>query len=81
MDTLGLAYYKKGLYGNALIEFLDSVKKIPDHPVVNYHLGLAYHKKGDRQPAMDALKKALEISDTFDGADHARQLLSELENG
>ncbi|MFN2359363.1 MAG: tetratricopeptide repeat protein, partial [Desulfotignum sp.] len=81
MDTLGLAYYKKELYGNALNEFLDSVKKIPDHPVVNYHLGLTYHKRGDRAQAIASLTKALELSDQFDGADNARQLLSELENG
>jgi len=80
MDTLGMVYYKKELYGNALNEFLDSLKKIPNNPVVNYHLGLAYHKKKDRTLAINALKKALKLSDKFEDAEHARQLLAELED-
>ncbi|MFH2061025.1 MAG: tetratricopeptide repeat protein [Pseudomonadota bacterium] len=79
MDTMGMAYYGKELYGNAIHEFLDSLKKIPDHPVVNYHLGLAYHKNGDKQKALDALKKAMSLSDKFDEVDNARQIITELE--
>ena len=79
MDTMGMAYYGKKLYGNAIQEFLDSLKQIPDHPVVNYHIGLAYHKKGDNQKALDALKTALSLNDKFDGADNARQIIDELE--
>jgi len=77
-DTLGMVYYNKKLYGNSVNEFLDSLKKIPDHPVVNYHLGLAYHKRGNKELAVQALKKALQISDKFEEADLARQLLVEL---
>ena len=79
MDTLGMVYYKKGLYGNAVNEFLDSLKKIPDNPVVTYHLGLAYHKKKNKKLAINALKRALKLSDKFEDAKYARQLLSELE--
>jgi len=79
MDTLGMVYYKKGLYGNAANEFLDSLKKIPENPIVNYHLGLAYHKKENNKLAIAALKKALEINDKFEDAKKAKQLLLELE--
>ena len=79
MDTLGLVYYKKGLYGNAINEFLDCLKKIPDDPVVNYHLGLAYEKKEKKDLAVRALKKALKLNSDFEDADNARQLLAKLE--
>ena len=79
MDTLGMAYYRKELYGNAANEFLDSLKKIPNNPTVNYHLGLAYAKKGDKSLAVASLKKALELSDKFEEAKEAEQLISELE--
>lgn len=78
MDTLGLAYYKKGFYDNAVAEFLDSLELRPDHPVVHYHLGLAYFKKGDKDQARKELEKALKLDQNFDGADNARQILSKL---
>ena len=31
MDTLGWIYYKKGLYGNAVQEFSDSLEKLPEN--------------------------------------------------
>ena len=79
MDTLGLAFYKKELYGNAAGQFLDSLKEMPEHPTVNYHLGLTYHKQGKVQQAKKFLSKALELSDSFDGADKARKILDQLE--
>ena len=78
MDTLGLAYYKKGFYDNAIAEFLDSLELRPDHPMVHYHLGLAYFKKGDKDQARKELEKALKLDQKFDGADNARQILSKL---
>jgi tetratricopeptide (TPR) repeat protein len=49
MDTLGWIYYKKGLYGNAVQEFSDSLEKLPENATVNYHLGAALLKKGIRR--------------------------------
>ena len=51
MDTLGLIYFKKGLYDSAIGEFADSLEKIPGNAVVHYHLGLTYHKKGAKNKA------------------------------
>nr|MDA8134184.1 tetratricopeptide repeat protein [Desulfobacteraceae bacterium] len=79
MDTLGLAYYRKELYGNAANEFLDALKKMPDNATVNYHLGLAYAKKGDKDLALAALKKTLELNSRFEEAKAAEQLISELQ--
>ncbi len=52
MDTMGLAYYNKELYGNAVNEFLDSLQKLPDNAEIHYHLGMAYNKKGDLEKAI-----------------------------
>ena len=78
MDTLGLVFYKKGLYDSAIAEFSDSLEKIPDNAIVHYHLGLAYYQKGDVHRARIALEKALSLNQNFDEADAARQILSKL---
>jgi tetratricopeptide (TPR) repeat protein len=78
MDTLGLIYFKKGLYDIAIQEFTDSLEKIPDNPIIHYHLGRAYYKKGNKELARVELEKALSLDDSFDGSEEARQILSEL---
>ena len=77
MDTLGLVYYKKGLYDNAIGEFNDSIAKLPDNATIRYHLGLAYYKKGENEKARAALEKALSLDGPFDGAAEARRILEE----
>ncbi len=78
MDTLGWIYFKKGLYGNAIREFTDSLDKLPGNPIVYYHLGAAYLKNGRKAEAKAQLEKALEIDDSFNGAKDAMRMLSEL---
>ncbi len=78
MDTLGWIYYKKGLYGNAVQEFSDSLEKLPENATVNYHLGAALFKKGDQARAKSSLEKALALDGNFDDADDARRMLSEI---
>ena len=78
IDTMGWVYYKRGLYDSAISEFSDSLAKIPQNPSVNYHLGMAYYKKGDPEQARIYLEKALNISDSFDGAPEAKQVLADL---
>ena len=78
MDTLGLVYYKKGLFDSAIGEFTDSLEQLPDNAVVHYHLGMTYYKKGDKNSARIAIEKALSLNQEFDGADEARQILSNL---
>jgi len=78
MDTLGWVYYKKGFYDLAIAEFMDSIEKNPEIPAVHYHLGLAYHQNGENEKARAALEKALSLDDSFDGAEKAKEILSEL---
>ena len=78
MDTLGWVYYKKGLYDSAIGEFADCLEKMPDNPTVIYHLGMAYYKKGDLENARAELEKALQLDESFSGADEAKRILAEL---
>ena len=76
MDTLGWIYYQKGLYGSAIKELLGSLEKIPENPVVHYHLGLAYFKHGKPADARAELEIALGLDPQFDGSEDARKVLS-----
>ena len=78
MDTLGLVYYKKGFYDNAIAEFRGSLEKIPENATVHYHLGMAYYKKGESDRARTSLKKALRLDANFDHAEEAKKVLAEL---
>jgi tetratricopeptide (TPR) repeat protein len=78
MDTMGFAYYKKALYGNAVAEFLDCLDKQPNNPIARYHLGLAYYGKGEKEQALKELSRAIELNDNFPGANRAKELIEEI---
>ena len=73
-----IEYYKKNVYGQAIGLLEESAKKMPTHPLVQYHLGMAYYKKGDSDRAREQLEKALNIQPDFPGSEQARQVLAEL---
>jgi predicted Zn-dependent protease len=50
----------------------------PDHPVLNYHLGAAYSKAGQRADAIAYLKKAVVSVTPFDELNDAKALLAEV---
>ena len=77
-DTLGWVYYKKGLAPLAIRSFKLCVAAKPDNPTFLAHLGLAYAQNKDREPARQALKKALGMKADFDGAADARATLAQL---
>jgi len=79
MDTLGWIYYLKGSYLNAIAELRDSVELDLDNPIINYHLGLAYHKNNQQDEAKESLENALEIAPNFKGAEDARKILEAIE--
>jgi tetratricopeptide (TPR) repeat protein len=80
-DTLGLVYYKKGLYDYAIGELNTAVHKLPDSAVIRYHLGMAYLKKGNAEKSRRELEKALNLNDSFEGAEEARKALAGLDEG
>jgi Tfp pilus assembly protein PilF len=77
-DTLGWVLYKRGVYQRALNLLKESAAKLPDSASVQFHLGMAYYKAGDKTAARQALGKALQLNTGFEGADEARRVLSEL---
>jgi len=79
-DTLGWAYYHKGIFGSAIDQFREALRlseKLgqPDDADLHYHLGLAYQKAHQNALARQQLEKAVKLRP--DDAD-ARKALSEL---
>jgi tetratricopeptide (TPR) repeat protein len=77
-DTLGWILYQRGVYQRARSLFKESAAKLPDSPVVQYHLGLASLKIGDKDEARRALTAALNSPVSFAEKDDARRALAEL---
>jgi predicted Zn-dependent protease len=78
-DTLGWILYKRGVYQRAADLLKESAAKLPDQPVVQYHLGLASLKAGDKEGGRKALTAAINSPVTFAGKDEARKALAEIQ--
>jgi len=74
-DTLGLAYYKKGLYSQAIAAFQSSTAQEPGNAAFQLRLGLAYMKGGRWQDSTKTLREALRLNPHVTGADEARKAL------
>jgi tetratricopeptide (TPR) repeat protein len=79
-DTLGWAYYQKGIYQSAISQFQEAIRLAekrgdPDAADLHYHLGLAYRKDNKTGPARQQLEKAVKLDPKNDDA---RKALSEL---
>ncbi|MGC1644528.1 MAG: tetratricopeptide repeat protein, partial [Candidatus Sulfotelmatobacter sp.] len=66
-DTLGWAYYQKGIYQSAIGQFQEALRLgakhgDPDDADVHYHLGLAYEKANQNTQARQQLEKAVKLS-------------------
>ena len=78
-DTLGWILYKRGVYQRAADLLKESAAKLPDQPVVQYHLGLASLKAGDKEGARKALTAAINSPRSFAEKDEARKALAEIQ--
>ncbi len=79
-DTLGWAYYHKGIYQSAISEFQEALRLgekrgDPDDADLHYHLGLAYQKANQNAQARQQLEKAVKLRPNDA---EARKALSEL---
>jgi len=79
-DTLGWAYYQKGVYQSAISQFQESLRLAekhgePDDATVHYHLGLAYQKANQMTQARQQLEKAVKLNPNNPDA---RKALSDL---
>ena len=66
-DTLGWIFYKRGVYPRAVTLLKESAEKLPDNPVIQYHLGMAAAKLGERETARKALASAVGSPQAFPG--------------
>jgi tetratricopeptide (TPR) repeat protein len=79
-DTLGWAYYQKGIYQSAISQFQEALRLSekrggPEDADVHYHLGLAYQKTNQPALARQQLEKAVKLSPNNA---EARKALSDL---
>jgi tetratricopeptide (TPR) repeat protein len=79
LDTLGWVHLKLGHQDEALRIIQLAAAKAPDHPVVNYHLGIAHFKAGHTAEAKTHLQKAVASQKTFEGLDDAKSVLAGLQ--
>lgn len=79
-DTLGWAYYQKGVYNAAIDLFKEALKKNPNDPTFHYHLGLAYQKSGQPALAREHLQRVLAIKPDYSNADAVRKVLAQLQS-
>jgi len=66
------------VYQRAADLLRESAARLPDQPVVKYHLGLASLKVGDKDGARKALTAAINSSGSFTEKDEARKALAEI---
>jgi Tfp pilus assembly protein PilF len=78
LDTHGWVQYKRGDFAAALPVLEQVADKVPESPVVRYHLAMAQLHAGQLGPARDNLERALKAGAKFDGAGEARATLDEL---
>ncbi len=79
-DTLGWAYYQKGIYQSAIGQFQEAIRLaekrgVPDDSTMHLHLGLAYQKANQISQARQQLEKAVKLSPNNA---EAKKALSEL---
>ena len=72
-DTLGWAYYQKGIFQSAINQFQEALRLNQknggaDNPVVHYHLGLAYQKVNQNGLARQQLEKAVNLKPEYGDA-------------
>jgi tetratricopeptide (TPR) repeat protein len=77
-DTMGWIYFKLERYEKALGPLKEAAENLATDPSVRYHYGLALLKTGDRGNAKKNLKAALQLSETFPGAEEAKRRLKVL---
>lgn len=77
-DTLGWVYVKKDLPTLAIPRLEEAVSKSPGTALLQYHLGVALIKAGQKIKGRQVIERALNLKLPPPLADEARQLVSEL---
>ena len=77
-DTLGWAYYHKATYASAVELLEEAVKKSPQDPGFQYHLGMAYQQMGKGGLAKQHLQRALQLNPKLSQAPEIQDTLAKL---
>ena len=77
-DTLGWAYYKRGLHDLAILQMEESIRKAPDNPTYHYHLGMAYLANDQANQGRQSLLRSVQLDPEFAEAAQAREALKTL---
>jgi len=64
-NLLGLAFFRKGMYDEAINQFEDAIVISPDNSVIYDNLGRAYLSTGKVDEAIAVLERAIELSPNF----------------
>ncbi len=76
-DTIGWAFYRKGLYDSAVIHLRNAVRREPT-AVRKYHLGMAWLRAGDQQHGRQVLDEARRMNPNLPEAAAASKLMANL---
>ena len=69
LDTLGWVHYRKGDYSLAVVFITNALENRPEHPQINFHLGMAHFKAGNATDARRYLEKAIALGDSGGGSE------------
>jgi tetratricopeptide (TPR) repeat protein len=75
LDTLGWIFFQKKDYKNAEQHLKRAIEKTDQIPTILYHYGAVLRAAGDEEKAKSFMRKALNITDQFDGADDAKAFI------
>jgi len=84
-DTLGWAFYEKGVYQSAISMFEEAIKlaakhKEPESATFHYHLGLAYARAAQPALAKQNLERVLKIDPNYTDAADVKKELAQLKS-
>jgi Tfp pilus assembly protein PilF len=78
LDTYGWVLYKRGEAATATAALQTASAKMPDSPVLLYHLGMAQAAAGQADAARENLSRSLKSGKNFAGMDEAKATLEKL---
>ncbi|MEO7774263.1 MAG: tetratricopeptide repeat protein, partial [Steroidobacteraceae bacterium] len=81
LDTWGWVLYKRGENAAAVTALQKAVDKLPQAPVLQYHLGMAQYKAGNKEGARTSLEAALKGDNDYAGKDEAFKTLAQIKGG
>ena len=77
-DTLGWIYFKKQMYPKAVGLLKEAVDRLPEHPTILYHYGMAQYWNDNNDEAKKSLTKFLKLSPNSPDAGEVRKVLAAL---